>query len=367
MVVVVVSALSVLSLVVLFFTPFRFTRGDTANTKQWAYLLPILVLVALPLVGSWLLHSYTGIFAVAACTLLVAIWGCCAPIRLAVRYTRELKTDEKHTRGALTHAVDRFLPTSTLPLIQKRDLNDIQAGDSIYLKLSILALDSFNTLDSNATGNFKDIHESVNFYDHLFRANNVLFSHFSTECAWALFNKDNSEPIEVALHIQRHLHSVQEERAPTTPLQYCAIVKGSVALGFVSYNGTLQPLASSPTVSTAMQLQRVAHTIKTPVLITQDFLDENLAHKHYHTRTIGPLYHKGSTRAMHVYEILDGYPPHRLNTLLTTREIFEEACRARDEGNTEAAYSKFSYVLATDPLDAPAQYFLEVTRKKILA
>ena len=348
---------------------------------QTMLILPM-ILTIMPLVGIFVIPNYAGMLVGASIVLFLAIWSCMLPVQQIIRATkneRHIYIDQKNAQDIMINSLQRFSPTQLLTILKKEKLSDIHEGDNINRKLSILALDPFSILESsgplNATERFRTMNDYINFYSALFSNKHSILYNFSGNHAVAFFNSDSMNPIETAIAIHKRTHSnlklAKEDPTAARTLsirpQYCAIVQGFVTIGFVFYNNMLQPLASSSAISIALQLQQVAQRLRIPILVSQDFIDKSMTKEHYNIRTVGLLHKPEDGQIVRTYEILDAYPSYRLEKLMETREIFEEACEAREKGEMKVAYSKFSYVLVNDPKDSLAQYFLDHARRRFPA
>ena len=351
-------------------------------------MIPTLILIILLPVAAFIMPQYLLVIIVVATALLATFWIWFLPLRSDPHYV-EQRRDARQKRVIIGEAkiprddsdqpLHHFLPPQLLTLMKKSNSSEIREGDSIHLKLSVLVFSPFSLLVSGGpfspAKRFEAINENILFYDNLFNLNHTLYSSFSGNYAMALFDPNTIHPIKAAILINKksriRLDSLNNNSITAVALtnrpHYCAITQGTVTIGFVNYNNMLQPIVFSSTISNALQLQQVAQKLRVPILASQDFIDESPAREKFHIRTVGPLHEQSNRQVIRTYEILNGYPLHRIEKLVQNRKIFEEACSAREGGDANAAYSKFSYVLANDPLDTLAQYFLDMTRQRLPA
>ncbi len=394
---VLITILSVLSLLAIFAIFKRAKKDKPASPSSYTpsapvpnkglglAMIPSAILIILLPVAALLIPQYLSGATIAATILLVALWIWLLPVLITLDSVRQKRivigeAKEERTTVQPANAAQspyHILSPQLLALMKKNDSSELQEGDSIHLKLSVLVINPFSFLLSGGLSNsakrFEAINEGVLFYDSLFGLNHSLFSSFSGNYTIALFNPNTADPIKAAIHINKKSRtrpdslgdSLLSASMMTNRPHYCAITQGPVTIGMVKYNKILQPIVCSNTISTALQLQQVAQKLHVPILVSQDFFNESAAQEKYQIRTVGSLREQNSKKIIHTYEVLNGYPLRRVEKLVENRKIFEEGCAAREGGDTNTAYSKFSYVLAHDPSDTLAQYFLDITRQRL--
>ena len=85
--------------------------------------------------------------------------------------------------------------------------------------------------------------------------------------------------------------------------------------------------------------------------------------KDFTVRLLGRVKVKGRTNPFRIYHLLDGYSEDIRSLYLSTSDIFQDAVELALAGKYEPAADAFEEVLAINPMDTAAHFYLERMRR----
>jgi len=102
-----------------------------------------------------------------------------------------------------------------------------------------------------------------------------------------------------------------------------------------------------------------AFKIVAPLLLSGETLRQITDQEQFHLRHLGQVQLKGKHKLLSIVECINGNPAADQEKKIKTGAHFNEAMNAYFEQQFENAIRLFQSILATDPEDFTAQYFME--------
>jgi hypothetical protein len=115
----------------------------------------------------------------------------------------------------------------------------------------------------------------------------------------------------------------------------------------------------SDTVNTASRIESLTKYYKSPLLLSQDTQQHLNGHYKFYLRQLGSVRLKGKHKLLSIVECINGYDPVEFERKLSTLSYFSEAMNFYRERKFDNAIELFQMILAVDPEDHTAKFFME--------
>ena len=286
----------------------------------------------------------------------------------AYESVRRLSDSLTRTNSALS----RFVPTQFLDFLNRQDITEIHLGDQIRQRMGILFCDirSFTTLSEKMTPE-----ENFNFLNsYLKRIAPVVNRHggfvdkFIGDAVMALFPGDADTALAAAVDMQRELMLYNKHRATKNydPINIgIGVHIGELMLGIIGHENRMEGTVISDTVNTAARLEGLTRRYGASIIVSDTFR-EALGHpERFHLRRLGQVQVKGKTTTITIHQVLDGYPPERMERYLATRDRFHQAVDLAYAKEFTAAEKIFAELSTEDPEDGAIDFYLTQIEKAL--
>ena len=119
----------------------------------------------------------------------------------------------------------------------------------------------------------------------------------------------------------------------------------------------------SDTVNTAARIESLTKYYKSPLLLTDHTLQYLNGQNNFHFRHLGSVKLKGKNNLLSIIECINGFDELQVERKLQTLSLFKDAMSSYHDQQFENALQIFQTILAQDPDDLTAIYFLDNTKK----
>lgn len=334
----------------------------------WAFLLVGLLANALKAFGvlpSNLLTEYAHL--IGACIEVVLLSFALADkinIMKAEREEEQVRTLRAETR--LKNAFERFVPKQFLFFLQKKDIAEIQLGDSTEREMTILFSDirSFTSLSEKMTPqeNFNFLNGLLKRIGPLIRQNDGFIDKYIGDAVMALFPETVDHAVDAAIQMRRLLvtYNATREKKGYVPIDIgIGIHSGNLMLGTIGEEERMEGTVISDAVNLASRLEGLTKVYQCPILTTQQAQTRLKNPQKYNIRTIDHVKVKGKADAVTVVEVIDGERDELFEKKLQTKPDFEQALRSYAARDLSLAGDLFRKVLDANPADKAAYLFAE--------
>ncbi|WP_155897895.1 ATP-binding protein [Allocoleopsis franciscana] len=272
----------------------------------------------------------------------------------------------------LAVAYGRFVPHQFLHLLNKESIIDVQLGDHIQKKMSILFSDirSFTTLSESMKpeDTFKFINAYLSRMESVIVENQGFIDKYIGDGIMALFSGSADDAVKAGITMLHRLTEYNQHRANSgyIPVRIgIGINTGSLMLGTVGGKNRMDGTVISDAVNIASRLETLTKYYGVSLLISHHTL-ANLQHPtNYRIRFIEQVKVKGKSQAVAVFEVFDGDEPEIQKGKLATKMTFEQAVWLYNLGLKNEAAQLLKGVLNVNPRDRVAQIYLERCQSRV--
>ena len=289
--------------------------------------------------------------------------------RLFARTYEGIKTlseNLKNTNASLA----RFVPTEFLRFLNREDITQVQLGDQVHDSMTVMFTDirSFTELSEKMSPE-----ENFNFLNSYLRRMTPIVNNqegfvdkYIGDAVMALFPGKSDDSLRAAIEMQREIRVYNRHRALKgyQPISIgVGIHTGDTMLGVIGHENRMEGTVISDTVNTASRIERLTRKYGVMILISEQTLNSLEHPEDFTVRLLGRVKVKGRTNPFRIYHLLDGYSEDIRSLYLSTSDIFQDAVELALAGKYEPAADAFEEVLAINPMDTAAHFYLERMRR----
>ncbi|MBE9561244.1 MAG: response regulator, partial [Proteobacteria bacterium] len=264
-------------------------------------------------------------------------------------------------------SLNRFVSPQILPLLQKKDFNEVVLGDQVCAEMSILCnrIRDFNVLsqDMTAQSSLKFINSYLKRMVPVVNRHNGVLNRYIGNTLMALFDDDGADAaLQAGLNMLQELKRYNKHRARVgyTPIQISiAIDSDSLILGVVGRQQQMDLTVVSEVVNFTFQIIDLADNYEVSLLITQNTYDKLLDVDKYCLRMIDGISVQKSSESINIYEVFDTDEPEDKEAKLATKEIFTNAVFLYEQNEYTQAKKLFDECLQQNPSDTVVKTYIE--------
>ena len=265
----------------------------------------------------------------------------------------------------LTIAYQRFVPSELLDLLHKKTITDVQLGDHVEEKMSILFSDirSFTTISEKMTPEetFNFINNYLGQMGPLVRMHRGFIDKYIGDAVMAIFNKSADDAIQASiamLHLLQDYNKFQTTNGNNPIHIGIGINTGMLTLGTVGEKNRMEGTVISDSVNLASRIEGMTKVYGASILISK-YTFQNLSEpSKYSLRIIDQVIAKGKTKPVLIYEVMDGDLPEVWDKKLETLKIYKEALYLYNNQQLNEAVKLFANCIEKNPNDqVPQVYF----------
>jgi class 3 adenylate cyclase len=266
-------------------------------------------------------------------------------------------------QAQLNQALERFVPSQFLELLNKQSITEIQLGDQVEQKMTVLFADIRHFTDlseqMNPAENFAFINEYLACMEPFIQVNRGFIDKYIGDAIMALFPQQADDGVRGALAMLRALDEYNHTHRQESPIQIgIGLHTGSLMLGTVGSPRRMDGTVIGDAVNLSSRVEALTKTYGVSLLITHQTLaqlDDPLA---YDLRFIEQVKVKGKSIAVGLFEVFSADRQDLYEAKNATREWFERGVLLFYQGAFEEASRQFKRCLAEHSGDRPAQYYL---------
>lgn len=265
----------------------------------------------------------------------------------------------------LNQANQRFVPQQFIQLLGKSTIMDVDIGDNVQKKMSVLFSDirGFTGLSETMSPkqNFEFINGFLSRMTPAINENNGFIDKYIGDAIMALFN-DADSALRASISMLQRLqeYNLTRTRPDRPPLAIgIGINTGIMRLGTVGSHNHMEGTVISDSVNLAARLEKVTKIYGTPLLITHHTFKELQDSNDYQLRIVDHIKVKGKMEEVTVFEVFDADPLEIREKKLATRLEFEQGLIAYNLFLWRDAAEIFQGCLEVLPSDQVAQIYLQ--------
>ncbi len=261
-------------------------------------------------------------------------------------------------------AHERFVPKEFLSHLDKHSILDVQLGDQVQKKMSVLFSDirSFTTLSEKMSPEetFKFINSYLRQMGPVVKEHNGFIDKYIGDSIMALFDESADDALQAAISMQVRLvdYNIMRGKSGYRPIQIgIGINTGNLMLGIIGGPSRMEGTVISDAVNLASRVEGMTRVYRTSLLISEETYSSLKDPSQYAIRMIDRVVAKGKSKAVSIYEVFDTDNPKIREKKLATQEAFEKAVGLYLKKNLEDACHYFQKCLSENPEDQIAQIY----------
>ncbi|HET9824575.1 MAG TPA: adenylate/guanylate cyclase domain-containing protein, partial [Chitinophagaceae bacterium] len=196
----------------------------------------------------------------------------------------------------------------------------------------------------------------------IIRSNRGFINQYLGDSIMAIFPENPEDALRAAVQMQKAIHELNKERiAKNLPVIKAGIGMhtGPLIMGITGDESRMDAATISDTVNTASRIESLTKYYKSPLLLSRDTQQHLNGHNNFHLRQLGTVRLKGKHNVLNIVECINGFEKEEFEKKLSTLPQFTDAMRCYHERQFENAVFIFQQVLAIDPDDQTARFFME--------
>ncbi|MGD2183749.1 response regulator [Lusitaniella coriacea] len=275
-----------------------------------------------------------------------------------------IKTHLRLTK--INTAYGRFVPQDFLRFLKRDSIVDVQLGDNLQTKMSVLFSDirSFTELSERMTPqeNFAFINSYLGRVSPVIREHNGFIDKYIGDAVMALFPQSPEEALNAAIAMQQQVRLYNQDRLKSG---YAAISigiglhTGKVMLGTIGEVQRMESTVISDAVNLASRLEGLTKLYGSGIIISSETLCQLENFDRYKYRFLDRVVVKGKKQVVAIFEVYDGDTPVMQQLKSQTKTQFEEAIVWYSRQNFDRARQMFEAVLSANPQDRAAELYLQ--------
>jgi two-component system sensor histidine kinase ChiS len=257
------------------------------------------------------------------------------------------------------------VPREILQFLERDSIVEVKLGDQTQRDMTVLFSDirDFTSLSEAMTPeeNFRFINGYLRRVSPIIRQHNGFIDKYIGDEIMAIFPGKVADAVKTAVAMQRQVDAYNRLRLERgrQPIHIgVGLHYGRVMLGTIGEAERMEGTVISDAVNLASRLEGLNKIFGAPVLISEQTIDQLSDGERVETRFLGRVQVKGKTRAVAVFEILEGNDELTAALKRQTRPTFEAALTNYYERAFIEAWGGFGQVLAAHPEDQAADFYL---------
>lgn len=261
----------------------------------------------------------------------------------------------------LTESYARFVPRDFLASLGKESILDVKLGDQIQKDMAILFSDirSFTTLSEHMSPeeNFNFINSYLGRMSPIIQRHGGFIDKFIGDAIMALFQRSVVDAVGAGVEMQLYLKEYNEYRTNKgySPIEIgIGVHTGSLMLGTIGAEDRLEGTVISDTVNLASRIETLTKTYGSRIAVSETTIHAIKPEQKFHFRFLDRVTVKGKTKAVGVYEIIDGDEQKIRDLKLKTMDDYMNAVKAFHDKRFADSREFFARVLKANPTDKPS-------------
>ena len=268
--------------------------------------------------------------------------------------------------ASLNNIYERFVPREFIDLLQKNSILEINLGDQVSRKMTVMFADirGWTTLLEKMTP--KEAFSFINAY--LRRVNPVIkdcngfIDQFYGDGVMALFPGTPDDAVRAAVRMKEAVaeYNRQREKSGFGPIEIgVGLHRADLMLGVIGSEDRMQGAVVADAVNLAARIEGLNKTYGSYVSLSGETLSAMKESDRYRYRFIDKVRVKGREEAVTVYEVFEGDPAGLAELKEQTKSVFESGIQLYYSKRFSEASVHFNQVMEKNPADLAARIYLK--------
>ena len=266
----------------------------------------------------------------------------------------------------LNAANNRFVPHAFLQFLGRNSIVDLELGDYVQRKMSILFSDirNFTAMSEQMTPreSFDFLIDYLGHITPIIHQRQGFVDKYIGDGVMALFPRNADDALRTAININKETAVYNQHRQAhgKAPIHIgTGLHTGDLIMGILGNEERMQGTVISDAVNLASRLEGLTKLYGASIIISEDTLHDLADSSRYHTRFLDRARVKRKKQPIIVYEVFDNDPPEVIEGKLKTKVEFETGLALYYEQDFAKASACFKYALDQNPDDTAIQRYLE--------
>ncbi|MEC4984976.1 MAG: ATP-binding protein [Oscillatoria sp. PMC 1068.18] len=269
-------------------------------------------------------------------------------------------------------AYGRFVPREFLKFLERESIIDVQLGDQVQQKMTVLFSDirSFTSISESMSPkqNFDFLNSYLSRVGPVIRSRNGFIDKYIGDAVMALFPDNPDDALQAAIEMQRQVALYNSESyAQGYPAISIGVGlhTGNLMLGTIGEKERMESTVISDAVNLASRLEGLTKGYGANIVVSDRTLFSLPDSQRYSYRFLGRVRVKGKRAPVAVFEVFDSDAQALKRLKLQTRSDFEQAVVLFHQESYPDATEKFQKLLAINPQDRAVALYLERCQKAL--
>jgi len=251
-------------------------------------------------------------------------------------------------------------------MLGKEDITSLQLGDQIEKNMTILFSDirGFTSISEELTPQqtFDFLNSYLGQMEPVIMSHNGVIDKYIGDAIMALFPASADNALNCANAMIRKLgeYNVGRKRAGYEPIKIgIGLNSGLLMLGTIGGSKRMEGTVIGDAVNLASRIEGLSKTYGVQLLISEHTFYNLTQPERISIRFLDRVIVKGKAQPQSVYEVFDNDPVQIKEGKLSTKKMFEEALAHYHLKHIDVAKKMLRECLQHNPLDKPAQVYLD--------
>lgn len=233
---------------------------------------------------------------------------------------------EKLTK--INEAYYRFVPLQMFELLNKNDVLDVNIGDQMKTKISLLSMSTNNFKNFTDKLSSNEIFVYINkifgtVAKRIYECNGVI-ERYNNSGLIALYQNGSADAVKCAVKIKDTVKNSNDKMLLNADIGFI-INKEEIMIGIIGGHNRISASVVSDYLSIIENLNLFGKKFGSSILVTENSIEEiNSCKIIYNYRKIGNIKYKNKNEITTVYDFFDGDLNYIINLKKQTKEIFEQ-------------------------------------------
>ena len=263
---------------------------------------------------------------------------------------------------ALNRAYERFVPREFLNFLGKKTITDVGLGDHVQQEMTVMFADirQFTNLSEQLSprDNFRFINDYLGVMEPCIIRRGGFIDKYIGDAIMALFPGSADDALQAALDMLAELETFNRTQQRDIRIGI-GLNTGNLILGTVGSEQRMDGTVISDAVNLTARVENLTKRYGVHFLLTENTYQKLENPARYPIRRIDYATVQGKTDPVTLYEVCAGSPPEQDALKMRDARLFEEATDLFGSQHYANAAAIFERILAANPADRPAQFWLE--------
>lgn len=260
----------------------------------------------------------------------------------------------------------KFVPYEFIGSLGHKVITDVKLGDQVEKNVTVLFTDirDYTSLSERMTPeeNFKFVSSYNERMGPIIRDHNGFINQYLGDAIMALFPESAERSLTAAIEMQqsiREFNVMQKAQNLPTIKMGIGMHSGPLIMGITGDKDRLDATTISDTVNTASRIESLTKYYKADILLSEIAVQQIQHLRNFHLRYLGRVQVKGRQSSIGIYECFSSDDEDQVNKKEKTLAIFNEGMHHYLNKSFTDAIKCFESIIAINPQDHTARFFLE--------